>query len=83
MAVDFRPIESAPRDGTLIILRADDAPDMVMRWNASGRNALVQPGPGIWETETGDVTWSEYRAGSGPTHWRIVTRGKTEGDGNE
>lgn len=70
MADDLRPIESAPRDGTLIwVCAPQDGYGAPMRWNKNGSNAIFQPLPvGIWELDGGGATWSE-EGGYGPTHW--------------
>lgn len=68
----YRPIDTAPRDGTPVQLWAEDADvnGAVMKWNPTGRNAVFQPDvDGIWELLGGGMTWSEAR-GFGPTHWR-------------
>lgn len=67
---DYRPIETAPRDGTVIEVTCPgkDGPYR-MRWNSNGFNPLVSKKRGIWETERGDVTWCEDD-GLGPTQWR-------------
>lgn len=66
---DFRMIDTAPRDGTLIEVMAEDAGSFLMRWNPSGRNALVSKRSGIWEAHDSSLTWCEDD-GFGPTHWR-------------
>ncbi len=67
-----QPIETAPRDGTLIIVGHEDVGTFIMRWNPKGSNALVQPEPsGIWEARDGSITWSE-RGDGGPGWWRRI-----------
>jgi len=68
---DWRPIETAPRDGTMIEVMAEDAGRFTMRWNQSGSNALVSTEIGIWEAADGSFTWCEDH-GFGPTHWRSL-----------
>lgn len=72
MPDDFRPIDTAPRDGTLVEVYADGDGPFVMRWNASGTNWLVSKQPGIWEAADAAFTWCEDD-GMGPTHWRPAT----------
>ncbi len=68
------PIETAPRDGTLIRLgHPDEGVFHNMRWNSNGTNPIFQPGvTGIWEhiDAHGNVahTWSEAQ-GFGPSLW--------------
>lgn len=74
----LKPIDTAPRDGTLIVVTAEDEPLYKMSWNQFGSNPLVQAERGIWWGEGGGFTWSETR-GHGPTHWcgldNILVRG--------
>lgn len=65
-------MKSAPRDGTVIRLRAPDAPTVEMFWNPEGTNALIQPGKGIWERVGGGLTWSEFHVGGGPEEWQPI-----------
>lgn len=69
MADDYRDIATAPRDGTLIQVFHEDVGSFLMRWNASGSNALVSQDIGIWEAPDGSFTWCEDD-GHGPSHWR-------------
>lgn len=66
---EWRPIISAPRDGTLIEVMDDDAGRFAMMWNPAGQNPLVSKGMGIWEAPGGEFTWCEDD-GCGPTWWR-------------
>jgi hypothetical protein len=69
MMEGFELIATAPRDGTVIEVAAEEQPPIRMRWNPEGENPPFTLGPGVWETPDGEVTWSEAR-GFGPTHWR-------------
>ena len=69
---DYRPIATAPRDGSLVDVMADDFGPYRMRWNPTGTNPLVLIEQGIWEAQDGSFTWCEDR-GAGPTHWRPVS----------
>lgn len=77
MPDDYRPINTAPRDGTSVWLIAEgyneDLP-YLMFWNSEGFNPLVSTQPGIWEIEGGGLTWCEDdpKGGpkGGPTHWK-------------
>ena len=67
-SVGFRTIDSAPRDGTAIIVTAEGEPLFEMSWNQFGSNEIVQTERGIWWGPNGAFTWSE-KHGCGPTHW--------------
>lgn len=68
---DWRSIESAPRDGTIIEVMDPDCGCFQMRWNAAGHNPIFQKeyGNGIWECPGLNFTWSEDE-GAGPRYWR-------------
>lgn len=67
--MDWRPIETAPRDGTIVRVGAPDDEWFTMKWNPRGYNEIFQPEPtGIWETPDGSLTWTDAD-GAGPTHW--------------
>lgn len=72
MPGDYRPIDTAPRDGTLIEVMDPDCGSFPMRWERAGHNPLVSTGLGIWMAEGGDFTWCEDH-GCGPTWWRPMT----------
>lgn len=77
------PIESAPRDGTKIVLTWMDKgrPQeiFIMAWNQFANNPLVQLERGIWAAHerSGKIafTWSEQHEGGGPTHWKPYYEG--------
>lgn len=67
-----QPIETVPRDGTLVIIGHEDVGWFHMQWNPTGSNAIFQLEPvGIWETPDGSMTWSEA-GGYGPAWWQPV-----------
>jgi hypothetical protein len=68
---EWRPISSAPRDGTLIEVMDEDAGRFHMRWNKDGFNQLFSQNHGLWETEGAGLTWTEDD-GMGPTYWRPI-----------
>lgn len=69
MANDYRPIETAPKDGTVVLLRADNEGPFLMYWDAALVNPLVGPEPGVWVLEGGGLTWCDRDPAVGPTHW--------------
>jgi hypothetical protein len=70
---DWRSIETAPRDGTIIEVMDPDCGRFAMRWNAAGHNEIFQKeyGNGIWECPGNNFTWSEDE-GAGPRYWRPI-----------
>lgn len=64
----WQQIDTAPRDGTLILVMDPDCGIFPMRWSPLARNPLSQPGRGIWIMSDGSMTWSEYQ-GFGPSKW--------------
>jgi hypothetical protein len=87
-SIGLRTIDTAPRDGTAIIVTAEDEPLYEMSWNQFGSNDLVQAERGIWWGKDGAFTWSE-KHGHGPTHWApldhpmvAILKAKAQGEGN-
>lgn len=72
---DFRPIDTAPRDGTLIDVHHPGCGTFAMRWNPFGFHMIFSTSPGLWESEGGNVTWTED-GGAGPTMWRPYKPGR-------
>ena len=74
---DWRPIETAPRDGSIIDLTwmEDGAPAEIwrMRYDPEMRNGMIPGAQGFWVTPGREMTWHEGDDG-GPTHWRPVGR---------
>lgn len=66
---DRRPIETAPKDGTIVMVGADDEGPYPMYWDAEFFNALVSTKPGIWVLEGGGLTWCDERPDGAPTYW--------------
>lgn len=62
----WRDIDSAPRDGTVVIVFDPDCGAFPMRWVVDGVNPLVDNPPGIWVASDGSMTWDASR-GFGPT----------------
>lgn len=70
---DWNPIETAPRDGTVVAITAFDDGDQLetwyMQWDEELTNEMFAPGTvGMWVTPSGQYTWRE--GDGGPTHWR-------------
>ena len=66
------PINTAPRDGTLIIVGDPDVGEFPMKWGHIQLNEFFAPDTiGMWVMEDGGMTWAE-NGGLGPTTWRPV-----------
>lgn len=67
--MSWQPIETAPKDGRVIIVMHEEVGSFLMAWNPTGTNHLFAPGEiGIWEMPDRSMTW---RAGEdGPSHWK-------------
>jgi len=64
----WRPIETAPKDGTEILLADDEGNQARMRWDAFMRNGLFGDVKGFWTCPGRNFTW-DHRGGYGPTKW--------------
>lgn len=68
----WQPIETAPKDGTIILVgwRLPEDTEMqewfVMQWGHIQRNGLFPGDVGMWVAPNGSMTWHET---NGPTHW--------------
>jgi len=65
----WQPIESAPKDGSVIWVMHEECGQFPMSWNSAGSNHLFAPGDiGIWEMADQSMTWrdGEY----GPSYWK-------------
>jgi len=79
--VDFLPINTAPRDGTVIEVAAFDSKGQLeasadMRWRDDTTNGLFSGVVGFWITPdwpgSDSLTWNESDPDAAPTHWRPV-----------
>lgn len=66
------PIETAPKDGTLIIVGDPDVGDFPMQWGHIQRNGLFPGLTGMWVAQDGSFTWQDADD-FGPSYWRPLT----------
>lgn len=67
------PYNTAPKDGRLIGLWAEDVGGpFPMRWDADATNPLVGDVRGLWVMADGSMTWSDHDPAGAPTHWEEI-----------
>ena len=70
---DWRPIETAPKDGRVIRLtwmeNGRPAEVWPLRWDAERENGLFPGVKGFWTTPDGSMTWNHRDPAGAPTHW--------------
>jgi hypothetical protein len=80
---DWKTMDSAPRDGTIVELTWMDKgrPQEIypMQWGHIQKNGLFAPGvTGMWVMPNGAATWTEHDPDGAPTHWRpLLSQGTT------
>ena len=74
---DWQPIETAPRDGTEVLLtwiEGGKPQDIVrMAWDPKRKNGFFPGVVGMWTAVGGNYTWCDAN-GSGPTHWAPIPK---------
>lgn len=63
-----RPMDTAPRDGTTIIVGDEDCGEFPMRWDSEMTNGLFPGVKGFWVVSGNLARWDESK-GLGPTYW--------------
>jgi len=68
----YRPLSTAPRDGTTVFLWAEacgigEAP---WKWDPERVNWPFNTTPGTWVLLGGGMCWSEEHPEGAPTHWK-------------
>lgn len=70
--VSWYPIKDAPRDGSLVYVRAGEGfGPHKMRWDPEATNWIVGSHKGLWVAEDKSFTWDESR-GAGPEEWTRI-----------
>lgn len=76
---EWQPIETAPKDGSSVLLTAFDEGEMfetwVMMWGHIKKNPLFPSKTGMWMTPDGMITWNGSHNEGGPTHWKPLSEG--------
>ena len=72
MSDELQPIDTAPKNGIVIIVTTPGEFTAEMYWDATGTNEMFCPGQvGIWTAPDNSMTWGDGITGDcGPTHWK-------------
>ena len=80
----WQPIESAPKDGSIIMLtwmeNGQPQEQWPMQWGHIQRNGLFPKTVGMWIVPDGSLTWNGTAQDGGPTHWRPLPAPPTNED---
>jgi len=70
---EWKTIESAPKDGTVVVLTwmegGEPQEQWPMQWGHIKRNGLFPGKVGMWTTSDGSITWNDSNPDGAPTHW--------------
>lgn len=71
--MDWQPIETAPKDGSVIVLSWHEGGEaqesFIMQWGHIQKNGLFPRNTGMWVSPDGSMTWNGSADDGGPTHW--------------
>ena len=76
LSSEWQPIETAPKDGTLIRIGWKFPEDaemqewFVMRWGHIQKNGLFPNAVGMWVAPDASMTWNDEDKDGAPTHWQ-------------
>jgi hypothetical protein len=63
-------IDTAPRDGTVIVVGHPDVGEFLMQWGHIQKNHYFAPGErGMWVAPHGGLTWRDGE--DGPSYWVV------------
>ena len=62
-------MNTAPRDGRVIIVGSDDVGEFAMAWDGGAVNGLIPDVTGFWVAPDNSLTW-DASGEFGPEYWR-------------